>query len=110
MSEPARFPVRMLPSSLRLPSSIARPMPAGPGPRDALKAAARRMLAAVMALAVAAQSQPAFAQGAPKLPLIRDAEIENLLRDYASPIFAAAGLSRGAIQIVILGDRSFNAF
>jgi predicted Zn-dependent protease len=42
--------------------------------------------------------------------IIRDTEIENLLRVYAGPIFKAAGISKGSIQIVLLGDRSFNAF
>ena len=51
----------------------------------------------------------AHAQSAPR-GIIRDTEIENLLRDYAGPIFKAAGISKGSIQIVLLGDRSFNAF
>jgi predicted Zn-dependent protease len=57
-------------------------------------------------------AQPAAAQQrAGKGPtIIRDAEIESLLRDYANPIFAAAKLSKGTVQIVLVGDRSFNAF
>lgn len=42
--------------------------------------------------------------------LIRDAEIEQLLRDYVSPIFKAAGVNAGATQVILVGDRSFNAF
>lgn len=50
---------------------------------------------------------PAQAQG---LPLIRDAEIEQLLRDYSQPILRAAGLAKQNVRIVIINDRSFNAF
>jgi predicted Zn-dependent protease len=44
------------------------------------------------------------------LPLIRDAEIEQLLRDYTRPILRAAGLAQQNIRIVIINNRSFNAF
>ena len=50
---------------------------------------------------------PAAAQG---IPLIRDTEIENLLTDYASPIFRAAGLGSGRITVRIVQDENFNAF
>ncbi len=54
--------------------------------------------------------EAAQAQNAPNLPIIRDTEIENLLRDYATPILRVAGLSQQKIRVVILNDRSFNAF
>jgi predicted Zn-dependent protease len=44
------------------------------------------------------------------VPLIRDAEIEQLLRDYTRPILHAAGLGQRNIRVVIVNDRSFNAF
>ena len=44
------------------------------------------------------------------LPLIRDAEIEGLLKDYTSPIFRAAGLPRNSVDIFIINRREFNAF
>ena len=44
------------------------------------------------------------------MPLIRDAEIEQLLRDYTQPILSAAGLAQQKIQIVIINERAFNAF
>jgi predicted Zn-dependent protease len=44
------------------------------------------------------------------MPIIRDAEIEQLLRDYAQPILRAAGLAKQNVRVVVLGDRSFNAF
>ena len=46
----------------------------------------------------------------PGIPLIRDAEIEQLLRDYTQPILRAAGLAQQNIQVTIINDRSFNAF
>jgi predicted Zn-dependent protease len=44
------------------------------------------------------------------MPVIRDAEIEQLLRDYAQPILRAAGLAKQNVRVVVLSDRSFNAF
>ena len=44
------------------------------------------------------------------MPLIRDAEIEQLLREYTRPVLRAAGLAQQNIQIVIINDRTFNAF
>jgi predicted Zn-dependent protease len=54
------------------------------------------------------QAAPVQAQG--KLPLIRDAEIEQLMRDYTRPLLKAAGLQQQNIQVVLINDRSFNAF
>ena len=45
--------------------------------------------AAVYGLSVCLASVAATAQG---IPLVRDAETENLLKDYSRPIFRAAGL------------------
>jgi predicted Zn-dependent protease len=42
--------------------------------------------------------------------MIRDAEIEQLLRDYTAPIFRVAGLADQNIHVVIIDDKSFNAF
>jgi predicted Zn-dependent protease len=44
------------------------------------------------------------------IPMIRDAEIEQLLRDYTTPILHVAGLSQQNIQVVIINEKSFNAF
>ena len=44
------------------------------------------------------------------LPIIRDAEIEQLLRDYTQPILRVAGLAKQNVRVVIINDRSFNAF
>lgn len=65
------------------------------------------MAALYAASASVAAVAPAAAQG---LPLIRDAEIENLLRDYSHPIFKAAGLGSQNISMRIVRHESFNAF
>ena len=62
----------------------------------------RAALACLCALLAAGQ---AAAMGG-----IRDAEIENLLRSWADPVFAAAGLQPEAVQIHIVNDRRLNAF
>ncbi|MGH6725390.1 MAG: M48 family metallopeptidase, partial [Pseudolabrys sp.] len=77
-----------------------------------------RSLAMVTAAAIAAAGggpvalQPALAQerATHGLPIIRDTEIEQLLRDYAQPILRAAGLAQQNVRVIVLNDRSFNAF
>jgi predicted Zn-dependent protease len=72
---------------------------------------ASRPVAVVTACALLAGSIPAPAQDLPRgLPLIRDAETEQLLREYTAPILRAAGLAQQNIRVVIINDRSFNAF
>jgi predicted Zn-dependent protease len=66
-------------------------------------------LSATFALALLA-APPARAQQSGGIPIIRDAEIEQLLRDYAAPVLRAAGLGKQNIRIVIINDRNFNAF
>lgn len=64
--------------------------------------------ACVLGLAAAmlfVQTTGVFAAG-----LIRDSEIEELIADYATPIFKAAGLGSQNIHIHIISDQSFNAF
>ena len=76
-----------------------------------ITAPVRRALAGLVALAMMAQSLPAAAQSAePKLSIIRDAEIEQLLREYTLPIFRAAHINANATKIILVGDRSYNAF
>jgi predicted Zn-dependent protease len=73
---------------------------------------AARALAIVTACAVATAGGPVRAQEKPNggLPVIRDAEIEQLLREYTLPILRAAGLAQQNVHVVIINDRSFNAF
>jgi predicted Zn-dependent protease len=67
-------------------------------------------LLAALVIAVAVlltPTQPSRAQG---LPLIRDAEIEALLADYARPIFRAAGVGESRVTVRIVRSDIFNAF
>src|SRR5450759_3615305 len=79
-------------------------------------APAGRALAFATAIAVAAAGggpalEQARAQDLPRgMPIIRDTEIEQLLRDYAAPILRTAGLSQQGVKVVVLNDRAFNAF
>jgi predicted Zn-dependent protease len=58
-------------------------------------------LAALLGLA----AQPAAAQS-----ILRDAETEALLQDLVDPLTEAAGLPRGAVDVVLVHDSSINAF
>lgn len=74
---------------------------------------ARRLTAAAAALSVVAATltasiTPSHARS--DVSVVRDAEIEGLLKDYARPIFQAAGLSRKGIEVVLINDPDFNAF
>lgn len=70
---------------------------------------ARRALAALTAATLSlALALPAQAQG--RVAVVRDAEIETLLKDYATPVLKAAGLKASRVQIVLVNDPSFNAF
>src|SRR5215467_11051694 len=70
---------------------------------------AGRLVALVTATALVGAGAPAHAQQKGP-PVVRDAEIEQLLREYTQPILRAAGLAQQNVQIVIINDRSFNAF
>ncbi len=71
----------------------------------------KRVTAAACALAMALPLLPAPAEAQRgKIRLVRDAEAEDLLRDYAKPIFKVAGLSRTQPEIILVNDKSFNAF
>jgi predicted Zn-dependent protease len=65
---------------------------------------------AVAVAAAPAGKARAQAAGQGGLPLIRDAEIEQLLRDYSQPILRAAGLTQQNVNIIIINSPNFNAF
>ncbi len=73
---------------------------------------ASRAVALITAAAMALGSTPVRAQtgSSAGIPMIRDAEIEQLLREYTQPILKVAGLSQQNVQVVIINDKSFNAF
>jgi predicted Zn-dependent protease len=69
-----------------------------------------RLTAIITAGALALAPVAASAQENKGPKLLRDAEIEQLLRDYTRPILRVAGLEQQNIQVVIINDPSFNAF
>jgi len=70
-------------------------------------ASVHAMMAMLVVMMVIAAS-PAGAQSG--LKVIRDVEIEALLEDITNPILDAAGISRGAVNLFIIQDKSLNAF
>jgi predicted Zn-dependent protease len=74
-----------------------------------LPAALAMMLAALLALLMPLRS-PAWAGDDDGPGLIRDAEIEGLLRLYTKSIFRAAGLNPGSVHVYIINDYRINAF
>lgn len=73
-----------------------------------LALARSKSLAMALAL-VAALAPPAEAQRA-RQTIIRDTEIEALLRSYAEPVFKAAGIGTSGADIILVQDNDFNAF
>jgi len=69
------------------------------------KRGCRCLSTALLYVALISAPQMATAQS-----LIRDAEIENTIRTYSEPIFAAAGLVPENVKIHIVNDSSLNAF
>src|ERR1043165_9648207 len=74
-----------------------------------------RAVALMTAAALVLGNQPALAQPkqidpAKALPIIRDAEMETLMRDYPAPILKVAGLGHQNVQVVLINSRVFNAF
>ena len=63
-------------------------------------------MAGLYGLSACLTTLTAIAQG---IPLIRDTETENLLKDYSRPIFKAAGLGSHITMRLVKAD-SFNAF
>jgi predicted Zn-dependent protease len=83
--------------------------------RTRRRAPAARAIALLTAIAIGAAGGPVAPVRAQDsatrgMPVIRDTEIEQLLRDYAQPILRAAGLAKQNVRVVVLSDRSFNAF
>ena len=72
----------------------------------------RRSVAVAAAMSIAFTSAlPAFAQSrGGGVPIVRDAEIEALVADYAAPILKAAGLGGRGVRVILVNSQSFNAF
>jgi predicted Zn-dependent protease len=77
------------------------------GERNPLRKTPIPLFCILLLLLGALLPQRAAAQ---QLQLIRDAEIENTIRIYATPLFQAAGLSPQGIRLYLVKDRALNAF
>ena len=65
-------------------------------------------VACAAAIGLTAVATPASAQQ--RIGFIRDAEIEELVRDYSMPLFKAAAVGASSVRIYIVSSREFNAF
>jgi predicted Zn-dependent protease len=70
----------------------------------------RIVILSCLALLALTPLRAASAQQGQRLNLIRDAEIENTIRTFVTPIWKAAGLHPEAVEIYIVQDNSLNAF
>ncbi|KRR11641.1 peptidase [Bradyrhizobium jicamae] len=78
--------------------------------RIALRKKSLKLTALATAVALVAAPMAATAQENRGPPVLRDAETEQLLREYTRPILRAAGLEKQNIQMVIINQSVFNAF
>ena len=76
--------------------------------RARIAAAGRAGMAAVVSAALLLQPLPAAAQSAPTI--VRDAELEAIIRTISTPIFEAAGLTEESVHTYVVHDKSLNAF
>jgi len=69
------------------------------------RAAARVSATAASAVAALALASPASAQS-----LIRDTEIEGIIRGWSDPVFTAMGLEPSEVEVLLVNDNELNAF
>lgn len=74
------------------------------------RATVHLMVALMAFMSVALGVAEAAQKRGPGLPIIRDAEIEGLLRLYTRPLFKAAGINPKAVTVYVLNDHRINAF
>ena len=68
----------------------------------------RALIATAMSATMALHAAPAHAQQS-RQTVIRDAEVEQLIREYLNPILRVAGQPVGSVKLTLVDDRSFNA-
>ncbi|MCO5076900.1 M48 family metalloprotease [Chelatococcus sp.] len=90
--------------SFRFPKRLLAPL-------SAAAAITRGMVAGVSCAAMVLVPTAAKAQSGERSPMIvRDAEIEKLLMDYATPVLKAAGIRVSAVKVILIQNPTFNAF
>ena len=75
-----------------------------------LKFCWRLGLALALSLIVASVGRAAAQGPAPTVVIIRDAETETLLRNFANPLFRASGVEPNSVRIILIRDDALNAF
>lgn len=70
----------------------------------------RGTISAAAALAVVTTGMSSAQAQSGGVPIVRDAEIEALVSDYAAPILKAAGLSSRGVRVILVNSPNFNAF
>ncbi|MGV8996970.1 MAG: M48 family metalloprotease [Parvibaculaceae bacterium] len=74
------------------------------------KAVRKARQAGILGLAALLAFAPFTSAQAARISLIRDAETEKMIRDYATPIWRAAGLNPNAVNVHLVNDPTINAF
>jgi predicted Zn-dependent protease len=69
-----------------------------------------RIFSRILCLWLASSIVFARCANAQDVSILRDAEIENIIRAYATPIFAAAGLDPTAVHVYVVNDPTLNSF
>lgn len=69
-----------------------------------------RILSRILCIVLVALVVFARPAAAESIGYIRDAEIETIIRTYATPIFTAAGLDPDAVHIYLVNDPRLNSF
>ena len=75
-----------------------------------MKQKLRPLLSVAIAIVMLLSTVAIQTASAQSVRFVRDAELEALLRDYATPILRAANIRSQSVRIYIVPERSFNAF
>ncbi len=70
----------------------------------------RRLVATVVAGAIAVTAPVAPVRAQERVSLIRDTEVEAIIRTYGTPLWKAAGLQPSAVRVILVKDDRLNAF
>ncbi|MBV8165247.1 MAG: M48 family metallopeptidase [Alphaproteobacteria bacterium] len=70
----------------------------------------RRLVATVVAGAIAVTTPVAPVRAQERVSLIRDTEVEAIIRTYGTPLWRAAGLEPSSVRVILVKDDRLNAF
>ena len=63
---------------------------------------------AIVALTAWASLAPNYSSAGPAV--IRDAEIEDIIKGYMTPLLQAAGIAPGSVRLILINQEDLNAF